>query len=384
MSDQNYYDVLGVNKNASADEIKKAYRKMARKYHPDLNKDDPKTAEAKFKEVNEAYETLSDESKRAQYDQIGHTAYQQAGQTGGFGGFGGFGGAQGGFGGFGDLGDIFGSFFGGGGARQTGPIRGADLRYDLEITLEEAAVGVEKEFSIVKDEVCPHCHGDGAEPGTSVQTCPQCHGTGQEQVVRNTPLGQMMSVHTCSRCQGRGKVIESPCHECRGSGKVQKKRKLRVKIPAGVDTDSRIRLAGEGGLGERGGETGDLYVYIYVQPHARFQRRGADLFCEAEVSFPTAAMGGTIQLDTLFGKVELKIPHGTPGGKTFRLSGQGLPSLRSDRKGDLNVRVTIGVPRSLSSDQRAALLKYSECMGDSTVNKEEPSFFDKLKDKLNT
>lgn len=382
MSDRNYYDILGVDKTASEEELKKAYRKLARKYHPDLNKDNPKEAEAKFKEINEAYETLSDAKKRAQYDQFGHDAYKRAGQTGGFGGQGGAG--FGGFQDFGGFGDIFESFFGGARAQQrSGPVRGADLRYDLEITLEEAAFGVEKEFSVVKEEVCSHCHGSCAEPGTKVTTCPNCGGSGQERVVHNTPFGQMVNVTVCSACGGSGKKIETPCKECRGKGTVQKKKKLKVRIPPGVDTDSRIRLNGEGAPGERGGGQGDLYVYIYVKPHPRYQRRGADLYCEEYISFPTAALGGTIEVDTLYGKVELKIPHGTKGGKVFRLSEQGLPALRGDRKGNLNVTVQIDVPKGLNDEQRQALEAYrnlTESGRKRSEKKDESSFFDKLKD----
>lgn len=385
MSQKNYYDVLGVSKDAGADELKKAYRKLARKYHPDLNKDNPKEAEARFKEINEAYETLSDANKRAQYDQFGHDAFTRAGQTGGFGGNGGGFGFQdfsqaGGFGGFGD---IFESFFGGGqGRRNTGPVDGADLRYDLEITLEEAAFGADKEFSIVKEEVCPYCHGNGAEPGTTVTTCPQCRGTGQEQVVRNTPFGQMVNVTTCSSCGGSGQKIDTPCRECHAGGRVQKKRKLQVQIPPGVDTNSRIRLRDEGEPGRRGGRQGNLYVYIYVKPHQRFSRRGADLYCEEHISFPVAAMGGTTEVETLYGKVELKIPHGTPNGKVFRLTGQGLPALRGSGKGNLHVTIIVDVPRSLSDEQRTALTHYARLTGEEATKEETPSFFEKLKDTL--
>ncbi len=373
---RDYYEILGVPKTASEDDLKKAYRKLARKYHPDLNKDKPEEAEQKFKEVNEAYETLSDSNKRAQYDQFGHDAYKQAGQGGGFGGQG----AYSGFSNFGGFGDIFEQFFGGGGtSRRNGPIDGADLRYDLEITLEEAAFGATKEFSVVREETCPRCHGNGAEPGTSVTECPHCHGTGQEQVVRNTPFGQMATVVTCSHCGGTGKRIETPCKECRGTGVVRKRRKLEVNIPAGADTNTRIRLAGEGEPGRRGGAQGDLYVYVYVKPHAKFQRRGADLFCVQPISFPTAALGGEVLVETLYGKLELKIPHGTQGGKVFRLREQGMTDFRSGRKGDLHVTIHIEVPQSLNDEQRKALAQYADAMGDATVKKDS-SFFSKLKD----
>lgn len=350
---------------------------MARKYHPDLNNDNLKEAETKFKEINEAYETLSDATKRSQYDQLGHDAFTRAGQTGGFGGnAGGFGfqdfSQAGGFGGFGD---IFESFFGGNQARRnTGPVDGADLRYDLEITLEEAAFGADKEFSIVKEETCLRCHGNGAEPGTAINTCPKCHGSGQEQILRNTPFGQMVSVTTCSTCSGRGQAIDTPCRDCHGKGRVQKKRKLQAHIPPGVDTDSRIRLREEGEPGTRGGRKGDLYVYIYVKPHTRFNRRGADLYCEEHISFPVAALGGVTTVETLYGKVELKIPHGTPNGKIFRLANQGLPALRGSGKGNLNVTIIVDVPQSLSDEQRDALSRYAELVGEDQSVGETPSF----------
>lgn len=391
MAARDYYEVLGVDRNATEDDIKKAYRKMARKYHPDLHKDDP-TAADKFKEVNEAYQTLSDADKRAQYDQIGHDAYEQAQKGGaGAGGFGGFG--QSGFGGFGgfggqggfDMGDIFDMFTGGAGRRQrNGPERGDDLRYDMEITLREAASGVKKTFSVKKEETCSKCHGSGAEPGTDVETCPHCHGTGQERVVRNSPFGQMVNVTTCRYCGGTGKIIKQKCSTCHGTGLQMVEKKLEINIPAGADTGVRMRIAGEGNPGKRGGPAGDLYVYIYVKPDPNFERDGDDLYCKADISFPTAALGNTIKVLTLDNEVELKIPAGTQGGTRFRIKGAGMPKLRGSGKGDLYVVVNVVVPRNLKGEQKEALLKYADISGEdiTTYRGKSSSFIDKIIDKL--
>ncbi len=391
MAARDYYEVLGVDRNATEDDIKKAYRKMARKYHPDLHKDDP-TAADKFKEVNEAYQTLSDADKRAQYDQIGHDAYEQAQKGGaGAGGFGGFG--QGGFGGFGgfggqggfDMGDIFDMFTGGAGRRQrNGPERGDDLRYDMEITLREAASGVKKTFSVKKEETCSKCHGSGAEPGTDVETCPHCHGTGQERIVRNSPFGQMVNVTTCRYCGGTGKIIKQKCSTCHGTGLQMVEKKLEINIPAGADTGVRMRIAGEGNPGKRGGPAGDLYVYIYVKPDPNFERDGDDLYCKADISFPTAALGNTIKVLTLDNEVELKIPAGTQGGTRFRIKGAGMPKLRGSGKGDLYVVVNVVVPRNLKGEQKEALLKYADISGEdiTTYRGKSSSFIDKIIDKL--
>lgn len=391
MAARDYYEVLGVEKNASEDDIKKAYRKLARKYHPDLNKDDP-TAADKFKEVNEAYQTLSDADKRSQYDQVGHDAYEQAqrgggagyggfGGQGGFGGFGGFGGQAGGF----DMGDIFDMFTGGGGRRQrNGPEQGADLRYDMEITLREAAEGVTKTFNIKKDETCKRCHGSGAEPGTDVETCPHCHGTGQERVVRNTPFGQMVNVATCRNCGGRGKIIKEKCHSCRGTGIGRVDKKLEIHIPKGADTGVRMRIAGEGEPGKRGGPAGDLYVYIYVKDDPDFEREGDDLYTRADISFPTAALGNTVKVATLDNEVELKIPAGTQGGTKFRIKEAGMPRLQRSGKGDLYVIVNVTVPKNLSGEQKEALLKFADASKEdiTTYKGKGSSFLDKLIDKI--
>jgi molecular chaperone DnaJ len=385
---KDYYDILGVNKNASDDEIKKAYRRLARKYHPDLNKDNPKAAEEKFKEVNEAYHVLSDADKRAQYDQLGHDAFTQASRGGagaGAGGFGGFG--QGGFNGQGfdfggfDMGDIFDMFTGGSRRRNNGPEQGADLRYDMTITLREAFTGVKKKFSVTKNEVCDHCHGNGAEPGSSVDTCPACHGTGQQRVVRNGPFGQMVNIVTCNECHGTGKIIRNKCHKCHGSGTVRASKTIEVNIPAGADSGVRMRVAGEGEPGKRGGPKGDLYVYIFVKDDPDFEREGDDLYRMVDISYPVAALGSTIKVRTIDKEVELKIPAGTQNGTRFRISGEGMPHLQSARKGDLYVEVRIVVPKRLNENQKNALLHYANEMGeDCNQYKGKSSFLDKIID----
>ncbi len=383
---KDYYDVLGVEKNATDDDIKKAYRKLARKYHPDLNKDNPKAAEEKFKEVNEAYHVLSDADKRAQYDQMGHDAFTSTGGAGfggqgGFGGFGGFGG-QGGFGGF-DMGDIFDMFTGGSRRQSNGPVQGADLRYDMEITLREAATGVRKKFTVTKNDTCDHCHGSGAEPGSSVETCPDCHGTGQQRVVRNGPFGQMVNIITCQHCQGSGKIIKNKCNRCHGTGNVRAQKTIEVNIPAGADTGVRMRVAGEGEPGKRGGPKGDLYVYIYVKSDPDFERDGDDLYRAVDISFPTAALGSTIKVKTLDKEVELKIPAGTQSGTRFRITGEGMPHLQSVRKGNLYVEVRVVVPKKLKEEQKEALLNYAHQMGEDCVQyKGKSSWLDKIIDKF--
>ncbi len=385
---RDYYDVLGVNKSATDDEIKKAYRRLARKYHPDLNKDNPKAAEEKFKEVNEAYHVLSDADKRAQYDQLGHDAFTQAASGGagygGFGdqgGFGGFGG-QGGFGGF-DMGDIFDMFTGGGRRRSNGPEQGADLRYDMEITLHEAATGIKKKFTVPKNDTCTHCHGTGAEPGSSVETCPDCHGTGQQRVVRNGPFGQMVNIITCQHCQGSGKIIRNKCAECRGTGTIRVKKTIEVNIPAGADTGVRMRVSGEGEPGKRGGPKGDLYVYIYVKDDPDFERDGDDLYKSVDITFPVAALGSTIKVKTLDKEVELKIPAGTQSGTRFRIIGEGMPHLQSSRKGNLYVEVKVTVPKRLKEEQKEALLNYAHLMGEDCAQyKGKSSWLDKIIDKF--
>lgn len=380
MSKRDYYEVLGVSKTATQDELKKAYRKLARKYHPDLNKDNPEAAE-KFKECNEAYSVLSDDQKRAQYDQFGHAAFE----NGGMGGGGGFGGA-GGFGGFGGSGmeDIFDMFFGGQGGRggsraKAGPQRGADLRFDLEISFEEAAFGLEKEINLYRDEVCDHCHGEGAEPGSKVETCPECNGSGYVRFTQNTMFGQMVNERPCSRCKGEGKIISEPCRECHGKGTVKRNKKLKVKIPAGVDNGSRLRVSGEGEAGAKGGPSGDLYVYLYVKPHKFFERDGTTVLCEVPINIVQATLGADIKVPTLDGQVTMKIPEGTQPGKVLRIKGKGIPSLRNGSRGDQLVRIKVVVPTKLSDKQKDALRKFADISKDN-INPEEKSFMDKVKD----
>lgn len=372
---RDYYEVLGVQKGASEAEIKKAYRKMVMKYHPDRNRDNLKEAEEKMKEINEAYGVLSDEQKKAQYDQFGHAAFEAGGGAGagGFGGFGGFGGGGEGFG------DIFDMFFGGGGrGRRNGPERGADLRYDLDVSFEEAAFGKETELTIPRTENCETCHGTGAAPGTSPEECPECHGQGQVQSYVNTPLGRMVNSRTCGRCSGTGKIVRTPCKDCSGKGQRRVSRRIKVNIPAGVDNGSRIRIAGAGQAGVRGGGNGDLYVYIGVRPHDIFKREGYDILCEVPISFAQAALGDTIEVPTLHGKVEMQVPAGTQSGRILRLKGKGVPRLRGGGNGDQHVQVKVLTPQKLSDRQKELLKEFAELSGDK-VNPEQISFLKKMK-----
>lgn len=366
MSKRDYYEVLGVNRNATEDEIKKAYRKLARKYHPDVNRDDPE-AEEKFKEVNEAYEVLSDKEKRARYDQFGH-ADPGAG----------FGGGTGDFGDFGGFGDIFDMFFGGGG-RQRGPRRGADLQYNLQIGFEEAAKGAEKEIEIPRTEECPTCHGSGAKPGTHPETCSVCRGTGMQEQVISTPLGRMVNRRPCQACGGDGKIIREPCAQCRGAGTIRVRKKIHVKIPAGVDTGNRIRISGAGEAGDKGAPPGDLYIVVYVREHEFFERDGDDLHCRVPISFVQAALGDEIEVRTLDGKVKLRIPEGTQTGTSFRLRGKGMPRLNSTYRGDLHVRVVVVTPTDLTEKQRELLRQLGEELG-IKPNEQHKTFFEKVKD----
>ena len=380
MSKADYYETLGVSRDATADEMKKAYRKLAVKYHPDKNPGDA-AAEAKFKEISEAYDILKDEEKRAAYDRFGHAAFQGGGmgRAGGGGGFSGhdpfdifreaFGGGGGGGGG------IFEEFFGGGGGRSAGGAQhGSDLRYDLEITLEEAAEGTEKEIRYKRAVTCKKCGGSGAEPGSKKVTCPTCGGTGQ--VTSNR--GFISFRQACPQCQGTGQIIEKPCSECRGEGRVIETSTVKVRIPAGVHTGSKLRSAGKGEAGHMGGQAGDLYIIIHVREHELFERHDDDLFCEIPIKFTLAALGGAIDVPTLFGKGSLKIPSGTQSGTTFRLRGHGMPRLRGNNKGDMLVRVHVEVPTKLNGDQRAKLEEYAEACGD-PANPVSESFVEKAK-----
>ncbi len=382
---RDYYEVLGVSKTATEDELKKAYRKLARKYHPDLNKDDPQAAD-KFKEVNEAYSVLSDAQKRAAYDQYGHAAFQQGGGGAGGNPFGGFQGFSGSFGGEG-MDDIFNMFFGGagrGGARRqadNGPRQGSDLRMDMQITFEEAAFGTEKKVRLNREEECETCHGSGSAAGYSPETCPDCHGTGEIRVTQNSLFGQVVNVRTCPRCHGTGKIVTHPCKDCHGTGRVKKKRTLTVKIPAGVDNGSRLRVSGEGEAGIRGGRAGDLYVYLYVKPHKFFDRDGTTVSCEVPISIVQATLGAEIEVPTLYGKVSVKVPEGTQPGRVLRLRDKGIPSLRTGQKGDEMIRLKVVIPTGLSDAQKDALRKFGEASGNN-INPEEKGFLNKIKDFL--
>ncbi len=350
MAKRCYYEILEVERTVSGDELKKAYRRLAMKYHPDRNPDDP-SAEEKFKEAKEAFETLSDPQKRAAYDQFGHAGVN-AGMGGGRGGFGG-GGA-----GFADIfGEVFGDIFGGGGGRSRA-YRGADMQYHLKISLEEAVRGTTVEIQIPSTEPCDVCHGTGAKPGTGKKTCGTCHGAGAVRVQQ----GFFSIQQTCPTCGGSGEVIEHPCEACHGAGRVETQKTLSIKIPAGVDTGDRLRHAGEGGPGEQGGPAGDLYVLIEVKPHPIFQRQDADLLCDMPISFVTAALGGEIEVPTLDGRIALKIPAETQTGKVFRLRGKGVQPVRGGAKGDLLVTVHVETPVKLTNEQRELLLAFERSL----------------------
>lgn len=365
------YEILGVSKNATDDEIKKAYRNLAKKYHPDVNPGN-KEAEQKFKEINEAYQILSDPQKRAQYDQFGSSSFEQ----GGF-GQGGF--DFGGFGGFTDIfEDIF-DMFGGGTRRNSGPQKGRDIRYDMTLTFEEAAFGVEKEIEVERLEECDKCNGSGAKPGTKVETCPMCHGTGEIRVTQNTPLGRIVNVRTCSRCHGEGKVINEPCPKCGGTGKIRKIRKIKVNIPAGIDDGQMVSLRGEGEPGIRGGARGDLYIVIRIKPHKIFTRDGYNILLKIPISFAEAALGAEIKVPTIDGNVIYSIPAGTQTGTKFRLRGKGIPNINGRGRGDQIVEVYIEVPKKLTERQKELLREFQQ-IDNNESNKEGKSFFQKVKD----
>ena len=376
MAKEDYYDILGVPRGASADEVKKAYRKLARELHPDVNK--APDAEEKFKTINEAYAVLSDPERREKYDRFGHAAFENAGQ-GGFGDFGGFGG----FGGFEDLGDIFSEFFGGGfGTRQANrPQRGADLRYDMTIEFEEAAFGTEKDISIPRTEICDHCHGNQAEPGTPIKTCPDCNGSGQVRYVQQTPLGQFASTRTCSRCQGEGKTFETPCSVCHGGGTRRKMTTINVKIPAGIDDGQSLRLGGRGESGVRGGPPGDLLVLIRVKPHEFFRREGRNITLEVPISFVQASLGDEIPIPTLEGNVNLRIPEGTQSGRIFRLRHKGIKDVRGSGRGDQLVKIKVMTPEKLTARQKELLREFAK-EGGAELPGESKGFFERVKDAL--
>ena len=373
---RDYYEVLGVSRGASEDEIKKAYKKMARKYHPDLNPGD-KTAEEKFKEVNEAYEVLSDADKKARYDQYGHAGVDPNFGAGGFGG-----GFDGNFD-FGDLGDIFGSFFGGGfgGGRRTNPNapqRGESIRMSIAISFEEAAFGCEKAVTVERYETCDTCHGNGCAPGTSPEVCPNCHGTGTVQVRRQTPMGVFATSSPCPKCGGKGRIIHQPCKDCRGSGMVRKKKTIQASIPAGIDNGQTISIRGQGNAGKNGGPAGDLLITITVRPHELFRREGTSVLCEAPITFTQAVLGAELEIPTIDGKVKYTLPEGTQSGTTFRLKGKGIPSINGRGRGDQYVTVYIETPKNLNKEQKEALKKFAETMGESNYE-EQKKFFKKFK-----
>ncbi len=370
---RDYYEVLGIEKSATADEIKRAYRKKAKQYHPDMNKE--AGAEEKFKEVSEAYEVLSDDNKKAAYDRYGHAAFQQgaggAGGAGGFGGFGGFGGA-----GFEDvdLGDIFGSFFGGGGRRRrnTGPMRGEDRLMRLTIDFMEAINGVKKDIKVTYDEQCSHCHGSGGEKPEDVETCTQCHGSGTVQQQARSPFGTVLTEVECPTCHGTGKTVKNRCKKCHGKGYVNKTVTVQLDIPAGIDSHQQLRVSGKGGRGRNGGPNGDLFVEIQVRPHSHFIRDGRNIHIEIPVSVPDAVLGCEVDCPTVYGDVKLKIPAGTQPGTVLRLRGKGVKDIRSDNYGDQYVKVNVKIPTKLDKNEKEHYEKIRD-----TSKKE--SFFDTFK-----
>ena len=369
---RDYYEVLGVDKNADENTLKKAYRKLSKKYHPDMNPGD-KDAEAKFKEATEAYGVLSDPEKRRQYDQFGHAAFEQGG-AGGFGGFD-FSGAD-----FSDIfGDIFGDFFGGGRTRRASnaPQRGASLRAVIHLTFEEAVFGCEKELELTLKDTCATCGGSGAKPGTGKKTCDQCGGSGQISQVSNTPFGRFQNITTCPKCGGTGQMIETPCADCGGSGVNHKTVKIKVDIPAGVDTDSIVTVRGQGEPGVNGGPDGDLYIVVNVRPHSTYKRRGDDLYLEMPITFDMAALGGKVQVPGFGESYSYTITPGTQTGSSFRLKGKGVPNVRTGRKGDLYVKVVVEVPTHLNRKEKKAIEEMAQKIGNESYPKRER--FSKLK-----
>lgn len=373
---RDYYEVMGVPKNATDAEIKKAYRKLAKKYHPDLNPGD-KAAEAKFKELNEAYEVLSDKDKRARYDQFGHAGVDPN-----------FGGGTGGgspFTGDIDLGDIFNSFFGGGfggfGGRTVNPNaprRGSDTEATVNISFEEAAKGCKKTITFQKIDTCDHCGGNGAERGTSARTCPNCNGTGQVRISQRTPFGVVQTSRSCDRCGGTGRVIDNPCSTCGGKGRVRKSKTIEINIPAGIDNEQILNVGGQGNAGSNGGPAGDLHVYVNVRPHPIFERRGNDVWCEVPITFTQAALGAEVVVPTIDGRVSYQVREGTQPGDVFKLKGKGIPRIGGHGRGDQYVRMTIEVPKNLSPRQKSLLQDFDNVAEDKNYQKRK-SFFDKIK-----
>ena len=374
---RDYYEVLGVAKGASEDEIKKAYRQMAKKYHPDLNPGD-KEAEARFKEANEAYDVLSDSQKKARYDQYGHAGVDPNFGAGGYQGYG--------FDGMDiDLGDIFSSFFGGGGARRSNPNaprRGSDVSASVVISFEEAARGCKKQVDVRLVDTCSDCRGSGAAKGSAPKPCPACNGTGQERRQQRTPFGVIQTQSVCSRCRGKGKIIDKPCSTCSGTGQVRRPSSVGINIPAGIADGQVITIRGKGNAGTNGGPAGDLEIQVAVRPHPVFEREGYDVHCELPLTFAQMALGAEVQVPTLDGNVPYTVREGTQPGETFRLKGKGFPYINGRGRGDEVVRVTVEVPKNLTSEQKKLLHAFEESLGDKNYQKRR-SFFDKLRDAFN-
>jgi molecular chaperone DnaJ len=367
VSKRDYYDVLGVGKDAPKEEIKKAYRKLARKYHPDVNKADD--AADKFKEAKEAYEVLGNEQKRAQYDQFGHAGPQSQG-------FGGAGAQD-----FGGFGDIFDMFFGGGGRRQdpNAPRQGADLQYTMTLKFEEAIFGKETDIEIPKEEECDTCEGSGAKPGTQPKTCTHCNGSGQLNVEQNTPFGRVVNKRVCNTCSGTGKIIPDKCKTCGGSGRVRKRNNIHIKIPAGIDDGQQIRVSGKGEAGVNGGPPGDLYVVIQVRSHEFYEREGDNIYCEMPITFAQAALGDEIEVPTVHGAVKLKVPAGTQTGRVFRLKGKGSPNVRGYGQGDQHVKIRVVTPTNLSDRQKELLRELNDISGNDPAGEQHDSIFTRMR-----
>ncbi|WP_411953483.1 molecular chaperone DnaJ [Alkalibacillus sp. S2W] len=365
MSKRDYYDVLGVSQDASKDEIKKAYRKLARQYHPDVSEEE--NADEKFKEAKEAYETLSDDQKRQQYDRFGHDGGQQG---------------QGGFGaeGFGDFSDIFDMFFGGGGRRDpNAPRQGQDLQYTMELSFEEAIFGKDTSIQIPKDEDCETCDGSGAKPGANVSTCSHCGGSGQMNVEQNTPFGRVVNRRVCQHCSGTGQFVEEKCTTCGGDGKVRKHQKIDLNIPGGIDDGQQIRVTGQGGPGVNGGPPGDLFVLVRVKRHEFFERDGDDILCEIPITFTQAALGDELEVPTVHGRVKLKVPAGTQTGTHFRLKGKGAPNVHGYGQGDQHILVKVMVPKNLSDRQKELLREFHELSGEDSLDEQHDNLFTRFK-----
>lgn len=371
---KDYYEVLELSKGAQEADIKKAYRRLAKQYHPDVNSGN-KEAEAKFKELSEAYSVLSDSEKRSQYDRFGHEAFNAGGGGSGFSGFEGFG--------FGGLDDLFENFMGGGFGRsktkKTGPQRGNDLQYAMEITFHEAAFGVTKDLNLTRMQACGTCNGSGAKPGTNPENCKQCNGTGQVRYSQSTPFGQFVNVKACDVCRGEGKIIIHPCEACNGKGRISKNSKISINIPAGIDEGQTISLRGEGEPGLRGGSTGDLFVTVHIKPHPIFKREGFDVLCDVPISFTQACLGAEIDIPTIDGKVPYNIPEGTQTATIFKLKGKGIKHLRTNLRGDEYIRINIEVPTRLTQKQKELLRQFADVSGDEGLEQKK-GFFNKMKD----